>query len=536
MKEKEIEKKEETLIKEASKTDNNILSLDALIEKVSLLSQNNNPYTKSKEIEEIKSIFYSKLKLENKKNTGANPKEEDDKNKMHPLELKFKSVFKTYRKIKSDFRKSKEKEESKNLKIKKQIIEDINAIIKEEESIKITFERFRSLQKKWKETGHVPIRENQHIWQSYHHNVELFYDFIKLNNDLRDLDFKRNLEEKSEICKKAEELLEEENLNKMHNDLQELHEHWRSVGPVEKNKREPLWERFQNTSRKLNKKRNDYFLEKKTKEKKQLEAKEKICKEIDNLISDKNNSHKKWEAATKKCNELESKWKKLGKLSKDNNKIAWKRLRESLTAFYSDKNLFYKQKKKRKKEILEKKLIICEKAEKLQKNTNWEKTGKELVKLQEEWKNSDFIPHKESNEIWKRFRVACNTFFKNKKLFYKDIVKKQEEAYKKKEELLKEITKFNTKSKEDIKILKEFNLQWQAIGHVPKDKMKINDQFTELLNSKFSDLGLSKNVLETEKYKNKISSFQGNKTALKKEQQYITQKIDSLKKTQSYRK
>ena len=171
--------------------------MDQLIARISLLSENDNPYTVSKEIEEIKSIFYIKLKLEKEEKTtpkAIEEQKENTKKASHPLEVKFKAVLSAYRKIKSKFRKHKEKEEKINLKTKRQIIEDIDALSKEEESIKITFEKFRALQEKWKNTGHVPLTKNNHLWQSYHHHVELFYDFIKLNNDLRDLDFKRNLE------------------------------------------------------------------------------------------------------------------------------------------------------------------------------------------------------------------------------------------------------------------------------------------------------------------------------------------------------
>ena len=221
--------------------DNNLLSMESLIEKVALLSKNQDPYKVSKEIEEIKSIFYIRLNA-TKKEKEKNTEGESIKTEIDPLELKFKDIIHTYRKNKYEFRKNKEYEEKKNLKIKKQIIEEINKLSKEEESLKVTFEKFRSLQKRWRETGHVPITESNHIWQSYHHHIEIFYDFIKINNDLRDLDFKRNLEEKNEICRKANILLEEESINIAHTKLQELHEHWRNVGPVERSLREKTWE------------------------------------------------------------------------------------------------------------------------------------------------------------------------------------------------------------------------------------------------------------------------------------------------------
>ena len=523
-----------TITGEDPEIDNNILSMDELVARVSLLSKNHNPYSVSKEIEEIKSIFYTKLKTEKKEALGTEEleKEEKSKEKLHPLEVKFKNAFDIYRKIKSEFRKRKEKKEEENLKIKRTIIEDIDALVKEEESIKITFEKFRELQARWRETGHVPITENNHLWQSYHHHVELFYDFIKINNDLRDLDFKRNLEEKNIICAKAEALLEERSINKAHNNLQELHEHWKNVGPVERTLREPLWERFQEISKKINKRRNDYFIEKKKENSIKLDLKNIIAKEIEDITFEEKTSHNQWQEATTKCRELEKKWKALGKLSKESNKIAWGKLREVLNNFYSAKNNFYKQKKIQRTEILNEKLAICEKAERLQDSTDWKKTGDNLIKLQEEWKNSEFSPSTQSNEIWIRFRKACNIFFNNRKKYYKEIKKQEAEAYKEKKALIKELEglKLSSKSKENIKKIKAFNSRWDNIKQTPKDKKSINTQFLNLLNSKFEELGLDKEALATEKYKNKISSLKGNSRAINREQELLKKRIDNLEK------
>tara|TARA_B100001142_G_scaffold330280_1_gene397603 strand:+ start:5849 stop:7627 length:1779 start_codon:yes stop_codon:yes gene_type:complete len=528
----------ETSEKEITQVDNNILSMNELIDKIGLLSENKNPYLVSKEVEEIKSIFYSKLKLEeNDKPFVQKDKEKQEEvavvnKELHPLEIKFKSIFNTYRKIKSDFRKNREREEERNLKTKLSIIEDIDNLAKEEESIKTTFEKFRILQEKWRDTGHVPIKDNNNLWQSYHHHVELFYDYIKLNNDLRDLDFKRNLEEKSAICEKAEALMQESSLNRMHNSLQELHEHWKNVGPVRKELREELWQRFQNTSKQLNKKRNDYFLEKKKQDAKKLKSKAAICSEIDNLTSKNIDSHKNWQKITDQCNNLESKWKELGRLGKEDNKIAWRNLKDSLNIFYQKKNKFYKQKKEDSKQIIANKIVICEKAEALQENTDWKETGKQFIQLQEDWKESGFAYPSQSNKIWERFKKACDTFFKARKMHYKNLEKERESALKEKLSILEKLKSF-TKSdnpKEDIKKLKVFSNKWKSIGHVPRNQMTINDEFFTLLDSIFEKLGLSKKDLATEHYKNKINSIQGNKKAMTSEQQFIKGKIDALKK------
>jgi len=536
----EQENKEEVaIIENNAALELNDLNLDQLITRIEELSSNSNPYSVSKDIENIKSIFYQKLRVELKtedtadKEMNSTEQKSDSKiRELHPLEIKFKGVFGNYRKIKSNFRKERDVEEQKNLTVKMRIIEDIDNLTKEEESIKKTFEQFRTLQDKWKNTGYVPASHNNNLWQSYHHHVELFYDFIKLNNDLRDLDFTRNLEEKIAICGKAEALVNENSLNKMHDSLQELHEHWKSVGPVRRELREEIWERFQNISRTLNKKRNDYFTLRKEEDKKKLATKNEVCKKIDNLANDIPDSHNKWQSLTSKCNELEVEWKNLGRLNKVENKIAWGNFRNSLNDFYQKKNTFYKEKKSKNNKVLEIKIAICEKAEALQNHTNWQETGNKLIALQEKWKSAGYSSKEQSNKIWKRFKQACDTFFKARKAHFKVLDKEKEGNLKQKKELLAELKIFTASKdkKTDIKSIKEFSVRWKAIGFIPRNKMNINDEFFSLINSKYEEIGLSKNELEKEKYKNKASSLRGNEKAINEEKLILKNKINLIKK------
>lgn len=546
------EKKEKEIIEavvtttssQQSTANNSDLEIEQVIEKIDLLSQNENPYLVSKKIEDLKSIFYIKLKEKTAEKeviileetpTTVQDESSEEKSKeitLHPLEIEFKTSYRKFKKIKFEYRKKRDGQEVDNLKTKQQIIADIDKLTQEDESIKKTFEHFRILQEQWKNTGHVPQTENNNLWQSYHHHVELFYDYIKLNNDLRDLDFTRNLEEKIAIYEKAEALLNEKSFNKIHNTLQELHEHWKNVGPVKRELREELWERFQNISKTLNKKRNDYFLKEKEKDQKKLIQKEEICKKIDTLTLTTIFSHKEWEEANNQCSELEKEWKDIGRLNKVENSIAWKSLRTVLNNFYDKKNAYYKQKKEEGKNILKVKIIICEKSEKLQNSTDWQVTGNQLITLQNEWKNAGFSSADQSNKIWKRFKAACDTFFNARKVHYKAMDKEKEGALKEKEELLLTLKEFkaSSNSKDDIKKLKEFSNQWKKLGHIPRDKIKINDEFFDLINAKFEELGLSKKVLAEEQYKNKVSSIKGNGKAISSEKQFLRLKIDNLKK------
>ena len=546
------EKKEKVPIEEVISTssskdlivNNTELEIEQVIEKIEILTNDQNPYSVSKEIEELKSIFYIKLKEKTKnqeiiilKETPTSEKsdsslEKNNENTLHPLEINFKSSYGKFKKLKFEFRKKKDKQEFDNLKTKQQIITDIDQLTQQDESLKKTFEHFRILQEQWKKTGHVPQSENNNLWQSYHHHVELFYDYIKLNNDLRDLDFTRNLEEKTIICEKAEALLNEKSFNKMHSTLQELHEHWKNVGPVNREIREELWERFQNISKTLNKKRNDYFLKEKEKDKKKLIRKEEICRKITALTSERLTSHKSWEEKTNQCSFLEKEWKNLGRLNKAENSIAWKSLRTVLNSFYDKKNTYYKQKKEEAKSVLKVKIIICEKSEELQNSTNWQETGRQLISLQNDWKNAGFSNADQSNRIWKRFKAACDTFFNSRKEYYKAMDNEKEMALKDKEEILLKLKEFkpSANSKNDIKQLKEFSNKWKKVGHIARNKMKINDDFFNIINDKFEELGLSKKVLAEEQFKNKVSSIKGNDKAISSEKQFLRLKIDSLKK------
>ncbi len=530
---KEVETIKDTMQEETQNLSN--LSMNELIEKINELAKNTNPYAVAKETEDIKTVFYHKLKAENKQkqeNTKDKEPEEEKENKLSPLEVSFKLAFSNYKKNKFEYRKAKEAEELKNLKTKKAIIADIDKLTQEEESIKKTFEQFRILQEQWKNTGHVPQTENNNIWQSYHHHIELFYDYIKINNDLRDLDFKKNLEEKTKICEKAEALIDVKSFNVMHNSLQELHEHWKNIGPVKRELREELWERFQQISKTLNKKRNDYFIKKKEEDQNKLIQKNEICKKINALTTTPPTSHNKWKELTDQCNSLDKEWKDLGKLNKEDNSIAWKNLRAALNSFYSAKNEFFKQKKEDSKKVLALKIDICEQAEKLQENTNWQETGNKLIKLQEAWKVAGFSPKEQSDAIWKRFKAACDTFFNARKKHYKSIDKEKEQNFKAKNEILNKVKELDisTDSKAAIKALKDYSAQWKKIGHVPRNKMKIGDDFFALVNTKFEESGLSKKALEKEKYQNKISSIKGNNKAIASEQQFLRNKIQNLKK------
>ena len=528
---------EEKQEKKVTEINYNSLSIEELIEEHEQLLETEKPYSVSKQIDEIKVCFYKKLhSLNNSEKESEEEETETDSEKqektLHPLEIKFKQVHNKYRKLKSEFRKNREKEEEKNLKIKQQIIVDIDLLIKEEESIKTTFEKFRTLQNKWKNTGNVPLKENNNLWQSYHHHVEMFYDYIKINNDLRDLDFKRNLEQKTLICEKSEKLLTEKSINSAFDTLQELHEHWKNIGPVVRELREEIWNRFQVASREINKKKNDYFHKKQAIRKNNLKIKSEICKQIIGLSTPLADNHNQWVKLTEELKVLSEKWKKAAPIEKEDLKKSWSEFREINNEFFQNKSAFYKNKKEAISTNLQIKVSICEKAEALSNSTQWNDTGKILIKLQEQWKNSPFVPNNISSNIWKRFRKACDTFFNARKSHYKKLDLEKEVNLKEKEAVLKKVNLFSVSddAKKDIVNLKEFSKQWNSIGFIARDSMKINDEFNNLISSLYNKLKIDKSEKENIQFLAKTESLKGNKHQLDKEKDFIRKQIESVNK------
>ena len=528
---------EEKQEKKVTEINYNSLSIEELIEEHEQLLETEKPYSVSKQIDEIKVCFYKKLhSLNNSEKESEEEETETDSEKqektLHPLEIKFKQVHNKYRKLKSEFRKNREKEEEKNLKIKQQIIVDIDLLIKEEESIKTTFEKFRTLQNKWKNTGNVPLKENNNLWQSYHHHVEMFYDYIKINNDLRDLDFKRNLEQKTLICEKSEKLLTEKSINSAFDTLQELHEHWKNIGPVVRELREEIWNRFQVASREINKKKNDYFHKKQAIRKNNLKIKSEICKQIIGLSTPLADNHNQWVKLTEELKVLSEKWKKAAPIEKEDLKKSWSEFREINNEFFQNKSAFYKNKKEAISTNLQIKVSICEKAEALSNSTQWNDTGKTLIKLQEQWKNSPFVPNNTSSPIWKRFRKACDTFFNARKSHYKKLDLEKEVNLKEKEAVLKKVNLFSVSddAKKDIVNLKEFSKQWNSIGFIARDSMKINDEFNNLISSLYNKLKIDKSEKENIQFLAKTESLKGNKHQLDKEKDFIRKQIESVNK------
>ena len=314
--------------------------------------------------------------------------------------------------------------------------------------------------------------------------------------------------------------------------MQELHEHWKDIGPVEKGKREDIWERFQSATKIIHKKRNDYFLDKKEENDKKLAAKDEICKEIGVLTENTVNTHGQWESLTVKCRKLEDKWKAIGRLSKKENKIAWTNLRNVLDDFYQSKNAYYKNRKADAQKVILKKTTICEKAESLKESTDWKSTTKHLIKLQEDWKRAGYSPKQKTDKIWKRFKSVCNTFFDAKKNHFRSLDKAKERNLLAKQKLFKEVEKFSPSKngKSDFEKLNNYSKKWKDCGLVPFKEKNIENKFEELMNKHFDSIKIDKNEISKEKFKNRITAINGNQAKLEKERSFILSEIEKQKK------
>lgn len=546
MSQKELENTNDEVVSEelTSETptpskDYSAFTIDELMTEVNELIKSEDVFSNAKTIDILKSVFYKKVNAEKEQKKAeflADEGLEEEFSYTHPSEKEFKTLFNSFRKKKHDLREKIESDYIKNHKIKTTIIEDIEDLINTEETLKGTFEKFKALQEKWRNTGEVSIGYRNDVWKSYHYQVERFYDYVKINNELRDLDFNKNYKKKLQICEATEDLLKEKSINKIHNDLQELHQKWKEIGPVKRELREEMWERFKNASRELHKKRNDHYVELKERGAQAFKNKQEICQQINELSNEGADSHNAWSKLTEKVQELEAKWKKEGGLKKEDNKEAWKTLRESLSSFYAKKNEFYKAKKVENKEIVNAKTKLCEKAEELiqSENVDWKHHSQQFIKLQDDWKKSGHLPKGLSDKLWNRFKKAVNTFYKNKKAFFADLDKEKADNLKLKEELLEKVKAYalTDDNSSNFESLKQFQKEWYAIGNVPRDNFDIENAFKKTIDGFYSKMKVDKKELENVRFNSKLERLKekSNPIALDKEKQFLRTKINDLQK------
>ncbi|MFW6246257.1 MAG: DUF349 domain-containing protein [Tangfeifania sp.] len=511
----EISKKQDKTSKPSKdKPDYNQFSQVELVNAMRDLLENNDYYHIRDEIEAIKAAFYKQVKDGNeekkKEFIESGGSEEDFQPEENPYEQDIKNLLKKYRHLRAELGKKLEQEKEENLQVKYDIIEDIKGLINKEESINKTFQEFRDLQQRWRETGLVPQAKMKDLWDTYHFHVENFYDYIKINKELRDLDLKKNLEMKIRLCEQAEELLLEPNIIRAFNALQKLHERWREIGPVPRENKDDIWDRFKVSTAKINKKHQEYYEDRKTEQRKNLEAKRALCEQVEEITELDLNTHKEWGEKSKEVVNLQKVWRTIGFAPrKDNNKI-YDRFRKACDTFFDAKREFYAKNKELQQNNLQMKIDLCMQAEALKDSTDWRKTTQDLINIQKQWKETGPVPRKQSEAIWKRFRAACDHFFNKKSEHFSNIDSEQVENLKLKEQLINDVQNFTPTDDAglNLKALKDFQRRWTEIGHVPiKKKDVVQKNFREAINRLFDDLNLDESKRNLLKFRTKMASF-----------------------------
>lgn len=440
--------------------------------------------SRSKELEAIKSAFYKLLSKLKGESDGESRAENDP---FEVVEQNFKAIYSDYKRERAEYMSRLEAEREESLKKKKAIIEELKALVEGQEDVSSQFTVFRELQNRWREAGPVPVQSYRDINDTYQYYVEKFYDMVKINRDLRDLDFKKNLEAKEAFCAAAEKLAENENVVNAFHELQKLHEQWKEYGPVAKEKREEIWDRFKAATSVINKKYQAHFEGLKAQQEENLEKKKVLCEKLEEIAEREIKNTADWNQLSKEIESLQAEWRTIGFATKKENQKIYDRFRAACDKFFERKREHYTTIKDSMSANLEKKQAIIEQAEALKSSTEWKKTADQLIALQKQWKEIGAVPRKKSEQLWKRFRAACDEFFANR-----DANSGGENDYygnlKSKKRLIEEVRAYQCSEDDAANAaqMRSFNEKWQAIGHVPfKEKDKINDEFRTAMHEKF---------------------------------------------------
>lgn len=427
-------------------------------------------------------------------------------------ENRLKELLELVKEKRAEYIAAQEAVKEENLRKKREIIQQIEEITNDPDNINRQFPKVQQLQQDFKAVGPVPPTNETEVWKAYQLAVEKFYDLLKINKELRDYDFKKNLEIKQQLCNEAETLDEEADVVVAFKKLQELHNTWRETGPVAKELREDLWMRFKNASAVINKKYQAFFEERKSQEKEMADAKTALCEEIEKIVPAEITTYAGWDEATKAIIGLQEQWKKLGFASRKINSQLFARFRKSCDEFFAQKADFYKRTKEQFAANLEKKIQLCEKAEALKDSTEWRKTSDALVALQKEWKTIGPVAKRHSDEVWKRFIAACDHFFEQKKQQFQDVHAIERENLKAKREVIASIKEAlqSEDTEGAAQTVRDLMSKWNSIGHVPyREKDKVYTEYREAVDQAFEKLDMRGTRANLANYESALSQMSG---------------------------
>lgn len=508
------------------------MSMDELVSELDKLVQNEKVQAIKNHVEGIKTEFNLKFNeiLEQKKEEfiaeGGNS---IDFHYSLPIKGKFNVAYNAYKSKRSEYYKNLEKDLHANLEKRLALIEELKGLLNVEESINSTYKHFKQIQEEWRNAGSIPKVQYNNVWRTYHHHVERFYDFLHLNRDLRDLDFKHNLEEKQKIVNRAEELAQENDVIHAFRELQNLHRIWKEdIGPVAKEFREDIWNKFSAATKAIHDRRQEYFKDIDKVYEQNLVVKEEIIAKIKAIAEEKYNVHNQWQNKIKEVEALREQFFKAGKVPIKVNEETWAKFKQTVRDFNANKNAFYKSLKKEQQENLSKKLALIELAESLKDSEDWNETTPKMKKVQADWKKIGHVPKKISDKIWKQFKNACNHYFDRLHAQKDEANKEEVEAYNKKVSFLESMEAYELSgdTEQDLIFIKEKITEWKAIGRVPYSKKNIDNKFNKVIDGLFKKLDIDKQESELIKYSNRLENLDQDK--INSERIFIRRKIDDI--------
>ena len=447
-------------------------------------------------------------------------------------ETEFKKMYTEFKEKRADYLAAEETRRQENLQKKQAILDQIRTIAEDIDNVNVKFPEFQQLQQDFKAIKDIPATAETEIWKNFQTVVEQFYDHLKMNKELRDLDFKKNLEAKKALVEEAKKLEEQSDPVAAFRSLQSLHDEWRNIGPVAKELRESLWDEFKEASTVINKRHQEYFEQRKATEQANEEAKTKLCEEIEAIDLSTLNSFNAWTAATDKVIELQKKWKEYGFASKKANTALYTRFRKACDDFFSGKTEYFQKTKDEFNANLEKKTALCEKAEALKETDDIRKAANEIVKLQAEWKKIGSVPRKQSDAIWQRFQTACNYFFDERKKL--NSAKRDEEnanldAKRAIIAKLKELP-LDGDRREVIGQVKELQAEWKKIGFVPfKLKDKVYAEYREVCDALYGAYEARENKARMTSFRERVNELKGGGQKLDRERDKLLRAYEARK-------
>lgn len=448
------------------------------------------------------------------------------------LSERFHKLHDTYKTRRHQYKEAIEQQKQRNLEAKQQTLDELRQLIdSNEETLKQLYDRFNAIQEKWKTIGDVPREFLNDLWQNYHLLVEKFFNKVNINKELRQLDLKRNLEEKIQLCEKAEELIVEESVTKAFKELNRLRDRWREIGPVPTEQNDEIWQRFCNAANQIDERRREYYEQRKEEMDKNLLAKQALVDKARELTETLPQSATQWGNVSAELDELLKLWKSIGPVPREANEEIWGQFKGMIDRFYEAKKSHFSAVRDEQTENYNRKIDLCLRAEAIAKRDDWKRATEELLQLQTEWKEIGPVSRKLSDKVWQRFRGACDEFFARKGEHFKNLRGSENENLAKKEAIIEQLKayEFGDDKEENLRVIKDFQRQWMEIGHVPmSEKDRIQKEFRDTINAHFEKLKISAREAAESAYRERVQAGSGDRRFVNSERQALLEKIEKL--------